>query len=127
MNFVNVIALRMLLGMGVDSGVHLVHRHRTRPDEIDVLASNKACAVLFSALTTILTFCSLALASHRGLSSFGRLLTIGVSLTLVCYVVVPPAVPAWDGRRRGRGGWKAAAAAPLAVLVTGCMVGPDYR
>ena len=107
----------------IDSGL----RHRTRPDEIDVLASSTARAVLFSALTTILTFCSPAFASHRGLASFGRPLTIGVSLTLVCYVVVLPAVLAWGGGHRGRGGWKAAAVALLAGLMTGCMVGPDYR
>ena len=101
--------------------------HRARPDEIDVLARSTARAVFFSALTTILTFCSPAFASHRGLASFGRPLTIGVSLTLVCYVVVLPAVLAWDGGHRGRGGWKAAAVALLAGLMTGCMVGPDYR
>lgn len=39
MNFVNVIVLPVLVGMGVDSGVHLIHRRRTRPDEIGVLAS----------------------------------------------------------------------------------------
>ena len=69
-----------------------------------MLASSTARAVLFSALTTILTFCSLAFASHRGLASFGRPLTIGVSLTLVCYVVVLPAVLAWGGGNRRRGG-----------------------
>ncbi len=99
-NFVNVIVLPMLIGMGVDSGVHLVHRHRTRPDEVDVLASSTARAVFFAAVTTVLTFGSLAFASHRGMASFGRLLTVGVALTLVCYVVVLPAVLAWDDRRR---------------------------
>jgi hypothetical protein len=101
-NFVNVIVLPMLVGMGVDNGIHLVHRHRTRPDEVDVLASSTAQAVFFAALTTILTFGSLGMASHRGLAAFGQLLTIGVFLTLVCYVVVLPAVLEWDDRRRTR-------------------------
>ncbi|HYB98883.1 MAG TPA: MMPL family transporter [Candidatus Limnocylindrales bacterium] len=99
-NFGNVIVLPMLVGMGVDNGIHLVHRHRTRPDEIDVLASSTARAVFFSALTTILTFGSLGFSSHRGSASIGQLLALGVFWTLVCYVVVLPAVLEWDDRRR---------------------------
>jgi hypothetical protein len=99
-NFTNVIVLPMLVGMGVDNGVHLVHRHRTAPDEVDVLATSTARAVFFAALTTMLSFGSLAFASHRGLASFGQMLTLGVLVTLVCYVVVLPAVLEWDDRRR---------------------------
>ncbi|HYC55532.1 MAG TPA: MMPL family transporter [Candidatus Binatia bacterium] len=102
-NFGNVIVLPMLVGMGVDNGIHLVHRHRTRPDEIDVLSSSTARAVFFSAVTTILTFGSLGFSSHRGTASIGQLLALGVSWTLICYVVVLPAVLEWDDRRRARG------------------------
>jgi predicted RND superfamily exporter protein len=102
-NFANVIVLPMLIGMGVDNGVHLVHRHRTNPEEVDVLGTSTARAVFFSALTTVLCFGSLAFASHRGMAALGKMLTIGVVATLVCYVVVLPAVLAWDDqRRRGR-------------------------
>jgi hopanoid biosynthesis associated RND transporter like protein HpnN len=101
-DFANVIVLPMLLGMGIDNGVHLVHRHRTNPEEEDVLASSTARAVWFAALTTILSFGSLAFAPHRGMASLGRVLTLGVALTLVCYVVVLPAVLAWDDERKRR-------------------------
>lgn len=101
-DFANVIVLPMLLGMGIDNGVHLVHRHRTNPEEEDVLASSTARAVWFAALTTILSFGSLAFAPHRGMASLGRILTLGVALTLLCYVVVLPAVLAWDDERRKR-------------------------
>jgi hopanoid biosynthesis associated RND transporter like protein HpnN len=100
-NFANVIVLPMLIGMSVDSGVHLVHRHRTNEQE-DVLGTSTARAVFYSALTTMLSFGSLAFAPHRGIASIGRLLTIGVGLVLVCYVVVLPAVLEWDDRRRRR-------------------------
>jgi hypothetical protein len=99
-NFANVIVLPMLIGMSVDSGVHLVHRHRTSPEEEDVLATSTARAVFYSALTTMLSFGSLAFAPHRGIAAIGRLLTVGVGLVLVCYVVVLPAVLEWDDRRR---------------------------
>jgi hypothetical protein len=98
-NFANVIVLPMLLGMGIDNGVHLVHRHRTNPDEVDVLSTSTARAVFFSAVTTVLSFGSLAFASHRGMAALGQVLTIGVASTLVCYVVVLPAVLEWDDRR----------------------------
>jgi predicted RND superfamily exporter protein len=102
-NFANVIVLPMLIGMGVDNGVHLVHRHRTNPDEVDVLATSTARAVFYAAVTTILSFGSLAFASHGGMAAIGTLLTIGVGWTLVCYVIVLPAVLAWDDARRRRG------------------------
>ena len=44
----------------------------------------------------------LGFASHKGMAATGQLLTIGVALTLVCYVVVLPAVLAWDDRHRKR-------------------------
>jgi hypothetical protein len=106
-NFANVIVLPMLVGMGIDNGVHLVHRHRTNPEEVDVLATSTARAVFFSAVVTVMCFGSLAFASHRGMAAIGQLLTLGVAATLVCYVVVLPAVLVWDdarARRRGRPG-----------------------
>jgi len=102
-NFANVIVLPMLIGMSVDSGVHLVHRHRTNPQEEDVLATSTARAVFYAALTTILSFGSLAFTPHGGIAAIGEMLTVGVALVLVCYVVVLPAVLVWDDARRRRG------------------------
>ncbi len=101
-NFANVIVLPMLIGMGVDNGVHLVHRHRTEPLERDVLATSTARAVFFAALTTALSFGSLAFAPHRGMAAIGQILAVGVAATFICYVVVLPAVLEWDDRRRRR-------------------------
>jgi predicted RND superfamily exporter protein len=56
--------------------------------------------VFYAAVTTILSFGSLGFASHRGLAAFGQMLTLGVFVTLVSYVVVLPAVLEWDDRRR---------------------------
>lgn len=101
-NFANVIVLPMLLGMGIDNGIHLVHRHRTNPEEEDVLSSSTARAVFFAALTTVLCFGSLAFVPHRGMAALGQFLTLGVAATFVSYVVVLPAVLEWDDRRTGR-------------------------
>ena len=92
----------LLIGMGVDNGVHLVHRHRTHEEEVDVLGTSTARAVFYAAVTTVMAFGSLGFASHKGMSATGQLLTIGVALTLICYVVVLPAVLEWDDRHRNR-------------------------
>ena len=99
-NFANVIVLPMLLGMGIDNGVHLVHRHRTRRTRSTCSATSTARAVWFSrADDDPGSFGSLVFASHRGMAALGQILTLGVAATLVCYVVVLPAVLEWDDRR----------------------------
>ena len=92
-NFANVIALPLLLGIGVDSGIHMVHRMRAAPPAGgQVLETSTARAVLYSSLTTICSFGNLAVSPHRGMASMGVLLTIGIGFTLICTLVVLPAL-----------------------------------
>jgi hopanoid biosynthesis associated RND transporter like protein HpnN len=92
-NFANVIVIPLLLGMGVDTSIHLVHRFRTEAaPEGNLLRTSTAAAVLLSALTTIASFGSLGLASHLGMASLGRLLALGIALILVCNLAVLPAL-----------------------------------
>jgi hopanoid biosynthesis associated RND transporter like protein HpnN len=90
LNYANVIVLPLLLGIGVDSGIHLVHRWRS--GEKDLLGTSTARGVFWSALTTVASFGSLGFASHLGMASLGQLLTLGVALTLVCNLFVLPAL-----------------------------------
>lgn len=92
-NFADVIVLPLLLGIGVDTSIHLVHRARqAAPEDGDLLRTSTANAVVFSAATTIASFGSLAFATHRGMASLGQLLTLGVALTVICNLVVLPAL-----------------------------------
>jgi hopanoid biosynthesis associated RND transporter like protein HpnN len=92
-NFANIIALPLLLGIGVDSGIHMVHRMRTAPpSDGQMLQTSTARAVLYSALTTSCSFGNLAVSPHRGMASMGILLTIGIGFTLLCVLVVLPAL-----------------------------------
>ena len=92
-NFADVIVLPLLLGIGVDSGIHLVHRARVGDvRDNKLLGTSTARAVGFSALTTIASFGSLAFATHMGLATLGRLLTLGVGATLLCNLIVLPAL-----------------------------------
>ena len=100
-NFANIIALPLLLGLGVSSGIHLVLRWRELGAASRVLASSTPRAVLFSALTTAAAFGSLALSAHRGMTSMGQLLSIAIACTLVAMLVVLPALLALTSKPKG--------------------------
>ncbi|MDO8843122.1 MMPL family transporter [Methylicorpusculum sp.] len=79
--------------MGVDSGIHIVQRLRHRPDQADeLLHSSSARGVFFSALTTLCSFTSLAFNTHQGTASMGLLLSVGIVLTIICSLLVLPAL-----------------------------------
>jgi len=90
LNFANVIALPLLLGIGVAFNIYFVMNWRhglTGP-----LQSSTCRAVVFSALTTVVAFGSLALSNHPGTASMGVLLTISLGFTLLNTLVTLPAL-----------------------------------
>lgn len=98
LNFANVIAVPLLLGLGVSGAVNVVMREgRGRPRPAGSWSST-ARGVTFSTFTTIAAFGSLAIAAHRGLASMGLLLTIAVVWSLICTVIVLPCLLAVFGR-----------------------------
>ncbi len=101
-NFANIIALPLLLSLGVGYGIYLVLRHRAIADVASVLATNTPRAVLFSALTTMCSFGTLVVSYHRGTRSMGILLTVALTLALVCTLIVLPAIQELRDRRRAR-------------------------
>jgi len=92
-NFANIITLPLLLGIGVDNGIHMVSRARTAmPADGNLLHTSTSRAVILSALTTVASFGNLAFSAHPGTASMGQLLTIGVLVTMVCTLLVLPSV-----------------------------------
>ncbi|HEY5623149.1 MAG TPA: MMPL family transporter [Gammaproteobacteria bacterium] len=92
-NFANVIALPLLLGVGVDNGIHIVHRMRKEPPASGLLSDTSTSrAVLASGLTTVASFGNLAFASHLGMASMGQVLTTGMLATLAATLVLLPAL-----------------------------------
>ncbi len=99
LNFANIIALPLLLGVGVSFNIYFVMNWRVGLR--DPLASPTAKAILFSALTTGTAFGSLALSHHPGTASMGRLLLISLACTLIATLVFEPALlPRRDGDRQ---------------------------
>jgi len=91
LNPANLIGIPLILGIAVDYGVHIVHDSLERPGSYTISPST-ANSVLVDALTTILGFGALMVASHRGLESLGRLLTLGVTMCTITSLIFLPAV-----------------------------------
>lgn len=99
LNFANIIALPLLLGVGVSFNIYFVMNWRA--GQRNPLGSATARAILFSALTTGTAFGSLALSAHPGTASMGELLLISLACTLVASLVFIPALLASVPAPRG--------------------------
>jgi predicted RND superfamily exporter protein len=90
-NFANVIIVPLLLGIGVDTGIHFIHRFRTEPPpDGNMLETSTARAVFFSALTTTMSFGTLAFSRHQGMAGMGKLLALCMTfLILTTFFLLP--------------------------------------
>jgi hypothetical protein len=102
LNPANLIALPLILGIGVDYGVHIIHDYREQRGRYR-MSPSAAVAVVVDSSTTIVGFGSLMVASHQGLVSLGRVLTIGVTCCLFTSMIMLPALLTWMSWNRGQG------------------------
>ncbi|HJR70402.1 MAG TPA: MMPL family transporter, partial [Gammaproteobacteria bacterium] len=100
-NYANIIALPLLVGIGVDNGIHVVHRMRTETPA-RLFGTSTMRAVLASGLTTIASFGNLAFSAHVGTASMGILLALGLVTSMAATLVVLPAWLAVVGRQEAR-------------------------
>jgi len=93
-NFANIITLPLLVGIGVDNGIHIVHRMRHEPptDGASPLHTSTSVAVLACGLTTVASFGNLGFSAHRGMASMGQLLTLGMAVVLAATLLLLPAM-----------------------------------
>ncbi len=101
LNPANMIAVPLILGVGVDNGVHLLHDYllRRRAGHADV-SYPIGRGVLVKALTTMIGFGTLMISSQRGLASLGLILTLGVGCCMAASLVFLPALlHQWDRRK----------------------------
>jgi len=91
LNFFNIFVLTMIVGIGVDYGVHFLHRwYESGGDPTAVSATAKAIAV--AALTTIVGFGSLVLSHYPGIRSVGGAAILGALSTAVLGITLLPAL-----------------------------------
>jgi predicted RND superfamily exporter protein len=90
LNFANIIALPLLLGVGVAFKIYYIMAWRG--GQTNLLQSSLTRAVIWSALTTATAFGSLWLSSHPGTSSMGKLLALSLVTTMCAAVLFQPAL-----------------------------------
>jgi hopanoid biosynthesis associated RND transporter like protein HpnN len=90
LNFANIIALPLLLGIGVAFKIYYIMAWRA--GQTNLLQSSLTRAVIFSSLTTATAFGSLWLSSHPGTSSLGKLLALSLLTTMCAAVLFQPAL-----------------------------------
>jgi hypothetical protein len=90
-NPINIMAVPLTLGIGIDNGVHIVHRFRDSGGDIRQALLTSGRAVTVSSLTTIAGFACLLFSTHRGLVSLGQLMVLGVGSCLIASLTVLPA------------------------------------
>ena len=93
LNPANVIAFPLILGVGVDNGVHILHDYLLRRAQGRSNISHPiGRGVLVKALTTMIGFGTLMISTQRGLTSLGFILTLGVGCSMLSAVFFLPAL-----------------------------------
>ncbi len=88
---VNVMAIPLIIGIGIDDGVHILHRYRIE-QKLSTVFRSTGKAVLLTSLTTMMGFGSLWFATYRGLGSMGIALFIGVGSCFLASVIIIPVI-----------------------------------
>jgi uncharacterized protein len=105
LSIMNIVGVPILLGIGVDVVIHLLHRlEEEGPGGVRRALMTTGVAASISTLTTVLSFSSLTLAGNRGVRSLGMLVVIGLIAVFVASATLLPL--AWAA------GWKVTGQAP---------------
>jgi predicted RND superfamily exporter protein len=95
LNMANVIAIPLILGIGIDDGVHVIHRYRIEGrGSIGTVLSTAGRAILLTSITTIAAFGTFAFGLYRGFVSMGIILGLGIA---ICFFLSAYLLPALFG------------------------------
>jgi predicted RND superfamily exporter protein len=93
LTMLNVMAIPMIVGIGIDDGVHVLHRYMFEGlNKTPTVLRSTGKAVLLTSLTTMVGFGSLMTASYRGWVGFGTLLVTGVGACFVTTILFLPSI-----------------------------------
>lgn len=93
MNFYNIVVLPTILGIGDDSGIHIIHRYLEEgKGSIYKVIRSTGEHITVSSMTTMLGFAGLLFSSHPGMRSIGELAVTGIGLMLIASLVLLPAL-----------------------------------
>lgn len=86
-DYVNIMALPIIIGIGVDDGVHIIHRYLIEKNILPAMISTGR-GILLSSLTTSAAFGTMMLGTYQGFVSFGLVLVIGIMLAYLLTVLI---------------------------------------
>ena len=91
LSMANFVGIPILMGIGIDVVIHLLHRIREEgPGGVWRALRTTGWAAIMSALTTVISFASLTLADSRGVQGLGKLIVLGLSTVVVsAFILVP--------------------------------------
>jgi len=93
LDVMNMMAIPLIIGIGIDDGVHIIHRWRREGyGSVKTVFSSTGKAVLLTSLTTMLAFGSLVFSIWRGYGSLGSALFIGVGACFLTTVFILPGI-----------------------------------
>lgn len=99
LNFMNIFVTTMIIGIGVDYGLHVLHRYRESRDDDDAehhrALTETGNAIVVAALSTICGFGSLSFSHYPGLRSIGYVAVLGAASTALVSITLLPAFLAW--------------------------------
>lgn len=91
-NLANFFAIPIILGVGVDNGVQIVHRYLQEGRTVSMMGKSTGAAVLLTSLTTAISFGTLTISAHRGIQSLGFIMALGSLTCLVGSMLLLPAI-----------------------------------
>lgn len=95
-NLANFMGLPLLLGIGMDYGIHVLHRAQEE-QKVNMFDHSTGPATILSALTTVAGFGTLAMGGHQGVASLGFILATGaVGIMLSALFVLPAILRVWS-------------------------------
>ncbi len=104
LNINNYMALPIIIGIGIDDGVHMLHRYVIEGrNSISKVTKFTGKAILLTSLTTMISFGSIGLATHRGLASMGTVLALGVGSCFISSAFLLPALISLRDKMRKNG------------------------
>jgi predicted RND superfamily exporter protein len=99
------VVLPMIIGMGIDNGVHLMHRYLEEGKGVGHTLRTTGRAMVMCSLTTMLGFGSLVTARYQALSNMGWVTILGMGFCLITSLcLLPTLLLLWKGNHGGRKG-----------------------
>jgi predicted RND superfamily exporter protein len=100
MNFMTLMGVPLIIGIGIDDGVHIMHRwYYEGKGKLKVIFSSTGKAVLLTSATTMLAFGSMVFSVFPAWGMFGGSLFIGVGACFLTTVIILPGLIGWIERR----------------------------